>query len=144
MGDDGLGVHAVKILKNLNLPENIEIIDGGTKGLDLLTYLENKDALIIIDAINFNKKPGELIILKDDDIKNYFRIKFSMHEIGLGDLISAADLLDILPEKIIILGFQPEKIELTTELSETLKDNLPLLIENVKRILKEWGVNGIW
>jgi hydrogenase maturation protease len=138
MGDDGLGVHVINELKNRNFPENVEVVDGATKGLDLIHYLENKDFLIIIDAIDLNKNPGELIILKDEEIKNYCKIKYSVHEIGLGDLLSTALLMDILPEEIVLIGLQPENIELKTELSQKLRDNLNLIFQEIDKLLKQW------
>jgi hydrogenase maturation protease len=50
--DEGIGIHAVRKLLEMNgLPEDLEIVDGGTAGLDLLYYLEGVDRLVIVDAV---------------------------------------------------------------------------------------------
>ncbi len=141
MADDGLGVHAVQKLKDFQFPENVEIVDGGTRGLDLLPFLEDKTHIIFIDAINLNKKPGELIILKGDELKSYLNIKFTPHEIGISDLLFSAGLMGILPEEIVLIGLQPYKIEPEIELSDVIKEKLNLLIDEILKILQSWDIN---
>jgi len=135
MGDDGLGIHVIKKLQDEKLPDNVELVDGGTKGLNLMNYFENKQLAIIIDAINMEKKPGELIIIEGENVNKFFKIKYSVHEIGLVDLFDSLMLLDMLPEKIFLIGLQPWKIALQTELSEPLEKNLHLVINKVKEII---------
>jgi hydrogenase maturation protease len=39
--DEGLGVHALKLLETqLDLPAEVEVLDGGTLGLNLLPLVE--------------------------------------------------------------------------------------------------------
>jgi len=135
MGDDGLGIHVIKKLQDEKLPDNVELVDGGTKGLNLMNYFENKQLAIIIDAINIEKKPGELIIIDGENVNRFFKIKYSVHEIGIVDLFDSLMLLDMLPEKIFLIGLQPCKIALQTELSEPLEKNLHLVINKVKEII---------
>jgi len=135
MGDDGVGVHVINLLKKEKLPEYVEVVDGGTNGLNLLNFIEGKDIVIIIDSIDLKKTPGEIIILKNEEIKKYFRLKCSVHDIGLVDLLDTATLLNILPKSIILVGVQPDKISLQTELSETVRKSVPKIIDNIKKII---------
>lgn len=135
MGDDGLGIKAIKRLKEMGLPENVEIVEGGTKSLDLLNYFEGKEYAIIVDAVDLGKEPGALIILKDREISNYFKMKFSAHEIGLDDLLATAELLDILPRKLVLVGLQPNGVNLSTDLSPPVKNNFNTFIEKILELL---------
>ena len=48
LSDDGVGVYAVNELKrSYDLPDNVDLIDGGTMGLDLLPFIEGKDRVIL-------------------------------------------------------------------------------------------------
>lgn len=49
---DGFGIHVLDELRKRNLPKNVELIDGGTGGLDILNYIENADKVIIVDAVS--------------------------------------------------------------------------------------------
>ncbi len=135
LGDDGFGIHVINYLNSINFPENVEVVDGGTKGIELLHYFENKNSIIIVDAINLDKEPGDIIEFSKDDIKKYFNIKFSAHELGVADLLMDAELMGILPENLIVIGCQPEKIELTTELSENLKKKIPIVADRILELI---------
>jgi hydrogenase maturation protease len=69
LSDDGVGVHVINRLKaEYEFPEHVRLMDGGTKGLDLLPYLEECDKILIIDAANFKKDPGTIDSIEDDRI----------------------------------------------------------------------------
>ncbi len=118
LSDDGLSVHVLEYLqKNHQLPEEIQVVDGGTCGLDLLQFLEGVHNLIIIDAVNMRKEPGTIIRLSGDDVPAYLSLKISPHDIGLPDLLATAKLRDLYPENIVVFGIQPASLELSLELT---------------------------
>jgi hydrogenase maturation protease len=139
--DEGIGVHTIKALRErFVFPGDVELIDGGTMGLDLLPYIEGKDSLLIIDAVDFNAKPGTIKIIEGGDIKPFLDMKFSVHQIGLPDMLFAAEFTGITPRRICLVGIQPDKIETGLELSETLTGKLDELIDTSVNKLKEWGI----
>ncbi len=145
MSDEGLGIQAIKILlSDYKFSENIEIIDGGTQGLELLQYFDNVKNLIIIDAVYSSKrKAGDIIKIQKEKIKYYLITKMSVHDIGLEDVISALDLLGKTPENIIIIGMIPERLEFSYGLSKTIKENLENLIKEVINQIKKWNAGEI-
>jgi hydrogenase maturation protease len=69
MEDEGIGVHAVNHLEeNYRFKPEIEIVDGGTSGLDLLPFFGTEKSILLIDAVNFDMAPGTVGVLEDDDI----------------------------------------------------------------------------
>ncbi len=141
MTDDGAGVFALQRLQERFLfPEYVELIDGGTKGLELLPFVEGMEKILFIDAVNFNKKPGEVGELTKDEIPKYFATKLSVHQIALPDLIGAGRLMGTLPEEIHLVGIQPQSIDTGYGLSPAVEARLDLLIEMVVNKLKEWDV----
>ncbi len=135
LSDDGLSVHVLEQLQaNNDFPEEIQIIDGGTCGLDLLQYLEGVTDLIIIDAIKTrNGQPGTIVRLEGDQIPAYLSLKISPHDIGLPDLLATAKLRDLYPPHIVVLGIQPASLELGIDLSPqvaTQVDDLIVMIKN--------------
>jgi hydrogenase maturation protease len=121
LSDDGIGVHIVNRLKNeYELPENVELIDGGTKGLDLLPIFENRDRVLFIDAANFNKAPGTIDVVTGDNIPAFLSKKLSVHQIGLPDMLFAARLMEITPPEMCLIGIQPKSMETSTQLSDVV------------------------
>lgn len=137
--DEGVGIHLLpKLQETLSDVENIEYIDGSTEGMQLLGPVEGTDALIVIDAIDAGKAPGEVITVEKDQIPSFNGIKMSVHQIGFQEVVSAAGLRDRLPERMVLIGIQPDSLELGSELSETVRQKLPELIARVKKQIAEW------
>ncbi|MBI5055834.1 MAG: HyaD/HybD family hydrogenase maturation endopeptidase [Nitrospirae bacterium] len=145
LSDDGVGVHAVNKLKNdYVFPESVELIDGGTKGLDLLPLFEGRDKVLIIDAANFKKEPGTIDTVEGDKIPAFLiSNKLSVHQIGLPDTLFAARLMGITPPEMCLIGIQPKSMETSVELSDDIQQQLGALVNKVVLKLKEWGVEVI-
>lgn len=144
LSDDGVGVHVIKKLQEeYEFPDSVELIDGGTKGLDLLPLFEGKDKILIVDAANFRKEPGTIDTVEGDKIPAFLSSKLSVHQIGLPDTLFAAKLMDITPAEMSLIGIQPKSMETGIELSEEIKDRMEQLINKVLEKLNEWGVEGI-
>ena len=144
LSDDGVGVHTLNKLKEeYDLPGYVELIDGGTKGLDLLPLLEDRDKVMIIDAANFKKEPGTIGAVEGDKIPAFLSTKLSVHQIGLPDMLFAAKLMNIFPPEMCLIGIQPESMATSTEMSEVVSKGMKPLLEKVIERLKVWGVEII-
>lgn len=111
--DEGFGVRCVETLAQTHAfgPE-VKLLDGGTQGLYLLPFLEEVDTLLVFDAVDYGLKPGTLKIVEDDDVPAFMGAKkMSLHQTGFQDVIATAQLMDYCPEKLILIGCQPEEIE---------------------------------
>jgi hydrogenase maturation protease len=143
MRDDGVGVHAVKaVQQGFEVPPELEIVDGGTAGLDLLPFLEGRDRVLLVDAVDFGAAPGFIGELANDAIPAFFsQNRASLHHLGLGEVLATAQLLNILPPDICLLGIQPLSIETGLELTEVLQGKLDLLVARIVGKLADWGVH---
>lgn len=141
LSDDGIGVHVLNRLKEeYDLPGYVELIDGGTKGLDLLPLLEDRDKVLIIDAANFKKEAGTIDTVEGDKIPAFLSTKLSVHQIGLPDMLFAAKLMGIMPDEMCLIGIQPESMDTSTEMSDVVSKGMEPLLEKVLERLKAWGV----
>ncbi|MCX8034021.1 MAG: HyaD/HybD family hydrogenase maturation endopeptidase [Thermodesulfovibrio sp.] len=144
MQDEGVGPKVTEILKkNYIFEPAIEIIDGGTLGLDLLPYIEKYKKIIIIDVVEFGKEPGFIKILRGEEIPPYLKTKLSVHHVGVQDLLEVARLMGVMPEELVLVGIQPQSIDLGLDLTPTVADKLNLLIEQILVILKSWGIKCV-
>ena len=144
LSDDGVGVHTVnKLNSEYQFPGNVEMIDGGTKGLDLLPLFENRDKVLIIDAANFGKDPGTIDSVEGDKIPSFLSSKLSVHQIGLPDMLFAARLMEIMPDEMCLIGIQPLSMETSAEMSDVISSKMEALVCKVLDKLKEWGVEAV-
>lgn len=131
--DEGVGVRAVEKIKNeYPLPDEIEVMDGGSLGLRLLPYLEGREAIFIIDAVDGRDKPGDIFRIEGEDIEEIYNArKLSSHQIGLREVLALARLQDIMPKKLCLFGIQPYTVDLGLDLSEPVSSRLDELIEMI-------------
>jgi hydrogenase maturation protease len=128
--DEGLGIRALWLLEqHYVLPESVQIVDGGTLGLELLAYVEGAERMIVLDAAVTDGPPGSLICLRGDEVPAFLGIRTSPHEIGLADLLAVSRLRGTSPPEIVVFGMQPGVIELGWELSSTVASELERLVE---------------
>lgn len=132
LSDDGVGIHTIQRLQAAYpLPEEVQVVDGGTCGLDLLQFLEGVERLIIVDAAQMGKPPGTVVRLEGEQVPAFLSLKTSPHEIGLPELLFAAKLTDIYPQEVVVFGVQPESIETSLGLTPAVEARVDELVELV-------------
>jgi hydrogenase maturation protease len=130
--DDGVGAAAVALLLDRYQPPcNVRVLDGGTLGLSLLPYLEEAEAVILVDAITADAAPGALVRLDGADVAPAVATRLSPHQIGVSDLLDGAHWLDRYPARLVLLGLVPETMDLAVGLSPAVARALPDLVERV-------------
>jgi hydrogenase maturation protease len=141
MMDEGVGVHTINAFqKRYRVPDYAEVIDGGSAGLDLLPFIEGREKLLMVDAVNFDREPGYIDILENEEIPAKFSTKTSLHHLGLLDVLSIVKLSDALPKDMCIIGIQPKSMELGLDMSPEIWDKVPELVERIVSKLHEWNV----
>jgi hydrogenase maturation protease len=141
--DEGFGVRAVEEFhRRYALPENVTILDGGTQGLYLVNYLEEADCLIVFDAIDYGLEPGQLKLVRDEEVPRFTGAKkMSLHQTGFQEVISAADLLGRCPKHLVLIGCQPLDLEdWGGPLTGPVRDQIGPAIALACEILAERGV----
>jgi hydrogenase maturation protease len=135
--DDGFGVHVIKELEKLELPKEIELVDGGTCTLALSGYFSDYPNVIIIDALKGNKEPGTMYKIKAEEIEKYTRENLSAHDVQILDVIKMVNMLGDYPD-VMIYGIEPKEIKLSMEMSEIMLERVP---DMVKLITQDMGLN---
>ncbi|MFN0237408.1 HyaD/HybD family hydrogenase maturation endopeptidase [Hydrogenobacter sp. Uz 6-8] len=142
LSDEGLGVRVVEELrKNYRFFPEVELMDGGTLGMDLLYFMEGFERLLLVDAVLGGCAPGTLYRFEGEEVKGYFRKKVSAHELGVQEVLALAQMLGRAPREIVLLGMEPESLDISLELSETVKSRLDELVSGVLKELEKWGVS---
>lgn len=142
LSDEGAGCRVIELLgQKYRFPPQVEIIDGGTMGLELLPYLDDATHLFIIDAVSSEDPAGTLSRIELADPPAYFRTKISPHQIGLSELLAVASMEEILPGSIILFGIVPKNLSTGITISPEVEKNLPELARMVAVELETTGVS---
>ncbi|MDI6812801.1 MAG: HyaD/HybD family hydrogenase maturation endopeptidase [Desulfitobacteriaceae bacterium] len=135
--DEGIGVHILQALQG-QIPEQVEIMDGGTSGLELLGFLESKKRLIILDAVNAGVDPGEVIEWGKDEVPMYTTGKISMHQMSFAEVLYWAHLTGGLPDEIVVIGIQPDSMEWGIDPTKKAAEGIPTAVSKVLSCLERW------
>jgi hydrogenase maturation protease len=131
--DEGIGVHIVHELEKLRLPEGVKVFDGGTGGLSIIDLMKETPRVIFLDAVEMGEKPGTTMRITLQEVKMATdKVNFSLHQVGLPQVLLLASLLGVSPE-VVIFGIQPKDLGWGIGLSPELKRAIPEIIESVLR-----------
>ncbi len=141
LSDEGVGVQVIQRLQErYRLPEDVQVLDGGTLGMDLLYYLEGVETLLIVDAVETGGPPGTLIRLAGGEVPAFLSVKLSPHQVGVPDMLFAAQLKGIEPRDIVLWGVQPGSLEIGLELSPAVAEQVDVLVAHLVAELADRGV----
>ena len=135
MGDEGVGIHAIKYLEQSDWPENVELIDAGVPGPSLLYMLEEHELSIIIDCGDFKGKPGEVLVVDQENLKKSGDDIISLHETSLLGNLALAEQLNMELGKVVLICIQPKTLEMSTDLSDEIAHSLPQIKYELLRII---------
>jgi len=144
--DEGIGVHVAEELQKQDLLDNVEVIDGGTAGLDVLLLTGNIDKLVIIDALRAGKRAGTIYKtrLRSEEkgrLTKFFsrqkELKISLHQLGLLEALVTAEKINCLPSEIVIIGVEPGQVDCGLELTQPVKRRVPEVIGKVLEEIKD-------
>lgn len=137
--DDGAGVCAQQQLEaKLGGCAQVEFLEGGTKGLELLPYLLGVRRLLVLDAVDVGATAGAVIRVAGEELRS-LPGNGSAHEMALPDLLMALRMLGEEPPEVVLLGIQPATTRLGAELSPVVARALPLLVEAAGNELARWA-----
>jgi len=129
--DEGVGVHAINRLMEMDLPDGVELVDGGTHSYDLVDFFCQAENLIIIDAMQAGGEAGTMYRapLEELGLRPQENCT-SLHEMHFIEAVKMVNMMGHYP-KIIVYGIEPEVIDWGMELTPLIEEKLPRLTELV-------------
>lgn len=141
LGDEAVGVRIVEALEQrYRLPAHVEVLDGGTSGMELMEIMAHRDHLIVADAVLTGAAPGSVAVLYDEEIPAMFTRKVSPHQLGLSDVLMALRLTDEFPRRLTLVGVVPESLEPGICLTDVVSRAIEPALAEVLLALQESGV----
>jgi hydrogenase maturation protease len=139
MADDGAGLAALERLRLHPLASGVELVDGGTWGLNLLPVIEGADRVLLLDAVNAGAPPGTIIQLEGASIPRFLETKVSPHQVDLRDVLALAELRGTCPHETVVIGVQPARVEMAAALTPTVERQIGALVAAALARLESWG-----
>ncbi|MCF8086174.1 MAG: HyaD/HybD family hydrogenase maturation endopeptidase [Desulfohalobiaceae bacterium] len=142
LSDEGAGVKAVwKLQRDYEMPPGVEVLDGGTSGMELLSTIESRVRLYILDAINSDEaEPGSVTRIDLSEEPGFFQNKVSPHQLGLSEVLAVTQLTGTQPENIVLYGIRPFSLETGTELTPQAQKGIRTALDLLFQDLGELGL----
>lgn len=118
LSDDGFGVRVLERLAKTTLPGNVELLEAGTGGVNLvLALMKGFDELLVVDALRQGRPPGSLCTFTPPPATLSPDGSVDPHFAEPTRAMGLAAALGVLPRRVTVVGCEPETCELGTELS---------------------------
>jgi len=131
--DDGFGIHVISKLREIYLPEEVRLVEAGTRSLDCLAELDGVTRLIAVDVMISDVPPGEIFILDTKGLSEPGKRAVSCHQIGILEFLQMAELIGYRPVAFI-LGTRPVSLDWGTMLTPPVEKAARLAVDFLKRM----------
>ncbi len=132
-GDDGIGAAVLEWISEADFFPGAELFDAHTDALSLLDHLAPGQLNVVVDAADMGLPPGTVAAFRPDEVQ--LKIKsdhLSMHGFGLAETFALARQLDKMPDDVLIIGVQPQRVEINQGLSDAVGAAVPAVINLIK------------
>jgi hydrogenase maturation protease len=140
MGDEGFGLHVIRRLKEIGMPDNIILEEGGVGGFELLGSLQGIEKLVVVDIMMLPLPPGELKVFEPGDLPTEpGKAIVSFHQIGVLELVNIWGMMGNKEPEVTFIVTCPHNIDWGTELSEPLKPAVEKAANMIKNLCADYN-----
>ena len=144
LGDDGFGVEVVRRLAGRELPEGVEVVDFGIRGLDLAYALQEEyDLVVFVDATPRGQEPGTVYLI-EPEIEEDGGVSLDTHGMDPVKVIKLSRALGAGPTRTLVVGCEPQVVvsgedydDMLMELSEPVRAAVGGAVRLVESLVEE-------
>jgi len=141
MGDDGVGPAVVNAFEaDYTVGPDVQVVDLGTPGLDVLPWLADIDRVILVDTVKTDLPPGTLRIYdKADLLRHVPMARIGPHDPGVKEALLALEFAGRAPGEVVVIGVVPERTEIALDLTPSVAAAVPLAVAAIRETLARFG-----
>jgi len=142
MGDDGAGPWTIRLLESgFQFPGSVSVIDLGTPGLNITSFVSGYDLVIFIDTVRGSDPPGTVLTFGREDLLNATpQARIGPHDPGVHEALWSLELAGSAPDDVALVGVVPEQCTMGAPLSPVVRNAIPSLVDAVLARLRAVGV----
>jgi hydrogenase maturation protease len=142
MRDDAFGPYVVGLIDAFYAaPPEVQVVDVGTPGLDLIPYVCGVDLLVIVDTVRADGEAGDIRVFRSEDIlADAVQPRLGPHDPGVKEALLTAAVAGSAPREVLLVGVIPQSVEMGVELSPPVRSALAPVVAWVITELTARGV----
>jgi len=141
LGDDGFGPFVVELLRRrYDFSPGVELLDLGTPGLGLISYLHGHDAVVIVDAVAGAGNPGDVRVYEGAELECLpVAPRVSPHDPAVAEALAVARFAGTGPLDVCLVGAVPGSLDLGASLSRHVHAAADVAAEIVRQRVEACG-----
>jgi hydrogenase maturation protease len=145
MGDDGAGPWVIKLLEaGYGFPEHVTLMDLGTPGLNITSFVSGYDLIVFIDTVQANTAPGTMLTYERDALLDATpQAHIGPHDPGIHEALWSLELAGSAPAEVTLIGVVPEACGMGAPLSTAVRNALHTLVNAVLTRLSAAGIHAV-
>jgi hydrogenase maturation protease len=145
MQDDGFGpTVAAMLLASHDFPPEVSVFDAGTPGLDLTPHISSLDALVLVDTVRAQGRPGEVRLYRNEQLHRVASgPRLTPHDPGVAQTLQMLELEGTAPREVLLVGVIPHQVQVGVGLSTCLRNAIPEVLAQVLRELERLGAGAL-
>ena len=146
LSDDAFGVEVVRQMAGTPLPEGVELVDFGIRGVHLAyQLLDGYDVLVLIDAAPRGEAPGTVSLLEVNQteigdagaaVAEGQSPLVDAHGMEPGSILKMLGSLGGKVAKVLVVACEPESVEEGLGLSEPVLAAVPHAVAMVNKVVQ--------
>jgi hydrogenase maturation protease len=144
LGDDGFGIEVVRRLAGRKLPEGVEVVDFGIRGLDLAYALQRDyEVVVFVDATPRGQEPGTVYLI-EPEIEEDGEVSLDTHGMDPVKVIKLSRALGARPPRTLVVGCEPQVVvsgedydDMIMELSEPVRAAVEEAVKLVESLVED-------
>jgi hydrogenase maturation protease len=139
--DEGLGTYFAKYLEtNYEIPENLQIVDGGLLGFSLMTYYQEYDKVLIVGINSKEGKAGSISRYSGEEMMAMGATRQTANEVELTMMLEICSFHEDMGEVELVTMIPEDIVEVCNSLTDTVLSKIPELLETTLTALRDEGI----
>jgi hydrogenase maturation protease len=139
--DEGLGTYLAKYIEaNYEIPENLDVVDGGLLGFSLMTYYQEYDKILIASTNSKEGTPGTIFRYSGDEMMEMGNVRQTANEVELTMMLEVCSFHEEMGEVELVTMIPEDIVEVANGLTDTILDHMPRFLEAVLEALRDEGI----
>lgn len=143
-GDDGAGPEAVRQWSRGHPQSasdpNLHIIITETPGLDLLEWIKDIDAAILVDAAESGEPAGTVRVRATIPAPGSTPAEKSAHGFGVAETLALAGIVGTrLPPRLVFITVEGSRWDMGSDLSDPVRRAIPSAVREIQNQIERWS-----
>ncbi len=149
--DDAFGCEVVRALSGLELPDGVEVVDFGIRGVHLAyQLLDGYDVLVLIDAAPRGREPGSVSLLEvdlaevaangqpaTDAVSAGGAPLLDVHGLAPGTILTMLSSLGGTVGRVLVVACEPGSVQEGIGLSDPVRAAIPQAVALLERLIND-------